>query len=73
MMPLEVALLIKVGARGNTNVTPLLLDWCNMGETIVIVIERPDPCLDLVMYVNSLKHKMKETEAKVSTFQIVFV
>uniref|UniRef100_A0A8C6SE60 non-specific serine/threonine protein kinase n=1 Tax=Neogobius melanostomus TaxID=47308 RepID=A0A8C6SE60_9GOBI len=52
-VPMEVGLLIQVGALSADNgVTPELVDWYEVGNQMIIVLERPDPCMDLVDYVN---------------------
>lgn len=43
LVPLEVALLFRVGALVEDNdVTPALLDWYSLGSLIIMVMERPD-------------------------------
>ncbi|XP_072301483.1 serine/threonine-protein kinase pim-1-like [Eucyclogobius newberryi] len=62
-LPLEVSLLIQVGAgpdSSGSNITPLLLDWYDLGSEIVLVIERPEPCVDLVDYLRSQETNVLE-------------
>ncbi|XP_072312881.1 serine/threonine-protein kinase pim-1-like [Eucyclogobius newberryi] len=59
-LPQEVNFLMKARA-----VTPRLLDWYKVGREIVLVLERPDPCLDLVDYINSTEHRMTPNKAKI--------
>ncbi|KAK7881555.1 hypothetical protein WMY93_029964 [Mugilogobius chulae] len=68
-IPLEVAILIKLGAgpgQQENNMTPLLLDWYEIGSEITMVLERPEPCMDLVEYINSLPKVLSEHDVKVS-------
>lgn len=72
LVPMEVALLIRVGDLIEDNsVTPVLLDWFDLGSEVVLVLERPDPCMDMVDYINSLEDFMNEHEAKVIFRQLV--
>ncbi|CAL9702759.1 unnamed protein product [Knipowitschia caucasica] len=55
-IPREVYMLVRVGAgpdSAGSIVTPRLLDWYDSGEAIILVIERPMPCVDLLEYVRS--------------------
>uniref|UniRef100_A0A8C6S2T1 non-specific serine/threonine protein kinase n=1 Tax=Neogobius melanostomus TaxID=47308 RepID=A0A8C6S2T1_9GOBI len=71
-VPSEVGLLIEVGAFFADNlVTPEIVDWYEVSDQIIIVLERPDPCMDLVDYVNSMDEVMTEEEAKLIFRQLV--
>ncbi|XP_072301486.1 serine/threonine-protein kinase pim-1-like [Eucyclogobius newberryi] len=64
-LPLEVSLLIQVGAgpdSSGSNITPLLLDWYDLGSEIVLVMERPEPCLDLLTYITDRGTEKVDTE-----------
>ncbi len=41
-----------------------LLDWCDLGNKVLLVMERPDPCMDLNQYVQK-KNRLDEDQAKV--------
>ncbi|XP_062371867.1 serine/threonine-protein kinase pim-2-like [Sardina pilchardus] len=68
--PLEVVLLMMVGAgegaRGqdSSSVSVRLLDWYELGDEIVLVMERPLPCLDLFDYIQERGGRLPEEEAK---------
>ncbi|KAK7918995.1 hypothetical protein WMY93_010279 [Mugilogobius chulae] len=52
-IPTEVDFLIKAGAGPNSTestFTPRLLDWYDLGHDIVLVMEKPESCMDLVDY-----------------------
>ncbi|XP_041964035.1 serine/threonine-protein kinase pim-2-like [Alosa sapidissima] len=68
--PLEVVLLLMVGAgegeRGpdSSGVSVQLLDWYELGDELVLVMERPLPCLDLFDYIQERGGRLPEEEAK---------
>lgn len=49
-----------------------LLDWFDLEQELILVLERPAPCMDLVGYMNS-KGPISERKAKVSTCSAVFI
>ncbi|CAL1581674.1 unnamed protein product [Knipowitschia caucasica] len=54
VLPLEVFMLLKVGAgSGSEGITPQLLDWYDAGQYVYLVFQRPIPCEDLLDYVFS--------------------
>lgn len=65
-VPLEVALMAKVNARakGPSGVVSLL-DWYDLPEELILVLERPVPCLDLIDYLRSCTRSVQEQKAKV--------
>lgn len=70
-IPKEVQMLIKVGAEFSNQVTPFLFDWYDIGHEVVVVLERPEPCEDLVDYVNNQDGFMREEDAKMIFGQLV--
>ncbi|KAK7881572.1 hypothetical protein WMY93_029981 [Mugilogobius chulae] len=52
-------------------VTPVLLDWFDLGSSVLLVMERPEPCMDLVDYINSLECHMSEVQAKMMFRQLL--
>lgn len=68
MVPLEVALLLKVKpSAAGTSATVTLLDWYDLNYELILILERPVPCLDLIDYMNSRESALQEHEAKVSS------
>ncbi|KAK7938910.1 hypothetical protein WMY93_002236 [Mugilogobius chulae] len=55
-VPVEVELLRLVGACSDScSVTPVLLDWYDLGNELILVFERPEPCMDLEDYLECLR------------------
>ncbi|KAL7876786.1 hypothetical protein SRHO_G00034290 [Serrasalmus rhombeus] len=74
--PLEVVLLSMVGegeavTRQTRGTSVALLDWCELQDELVIVMERPVPCKDLLDYVHDIRGFLREEEAKVIMRQLV--
>ncbi|KAK7904280.1 hypothetical protein WMY93_016887 [Mugilogobius chulae] len=54
-LPREVAVLIHLGAGPEAethNVTPVLLDWFDLEEELILIFQRPAPCMNMVKYLN---------------------
>lgn len=67
-IPLEVVLLLKFkSAAGGTSAVVNLLDWYDLDYELILVLERPVPCMDLIDYMNSKESFLQEQEAKVSS------
>ncbi|KAF3691357.1 Serine/threonine-protein kinase pim-1 [Channa argus] len=72
MVPLEVALLLKVKpAAAENSAVVTLLDWCNLHSEAILVLERPVPCMDLVDFMVTRGYILQEHLAKVITKQLV--
>lgn len=68
MVPLEVALMLRIQKSANgTSAAVTLLDWYDLHDELILVLERPVPCLDLIQYSMSRRSSMQEREAKVSS------
>uniref|UniRef100_A0A3P9BI90 Serine/threonine-protein kinase 1 n=1 Tax=Maylandia zebra TaxID=106582 RepID=A0A3P9BI90_9CICH len=68
-VPLEVALLIQVGAGPHdteSSITPLLLDWFDLEDELIMVFEKPENCMDLDNYLKTTDKPLSETHVKVS-------
>uniref|UniRef100_A0A3Q4GDD6 Serine/threonine-protein kinase 1 n=1 Tax=Neolamprologus brichardi TaxID=32507 RepID=A0A3Q4GDD6_NEOBR len=68
-VPLEVALLIQVGAGPHdreSSITPLLLDWFDLEDELIMVFEKPENCMDLNKYLETTDKPLSETRVKVS-------
>ncbi|KAM7374938.1 hypothetical protein PAMP_007563 [Pampus punctatissimus] len=73
-VPREVALLIAVGAGPDattSNITPVLMDWYDLDEELILVLERPVPCLDLIDFLNQTDSYMEEYEVQALQRQLV--
>lgn len=66
----EVAAMLKLSesAEGSvgTSASVSLLDWYDLGNEHVLVLERPVPCEDLFTYIWTNDGPLPEEEAKVS-------
>ncbi|XP_071376014.1 serine/threonine-protein kinase pim-2-like [Centroberyx affinis] len=73
-LPLEVVLLMKVaagpGSVGQTAAVALL-DWYDLDQELILVLERPSPCMDLSDYLNASGGFLQEREAKILMRQLV--
>ncbi|KAK2839404.1 hypothetical protein Q5P01_013144 [Channa striata] len=73
-VPVEVALLIKVGAgpeSKSSSVTPALLDWFDLEDELILVFERPACSMNLVDYISSRQDKLAEEEVKTILAQLL--
>ncbi|XP_056267353.1 serine/threonine-protein kinase pim-2-like [Pseudoliparis swirei] len=72
MVPLEVALMLKLQpAAEGTSTAVALLDWYDLDLELILVLERPVPCMDLIDYINSRGYHLPEHEAKTIAKQLV--
>ncbi|KAG7454407.1 hypothetical protein MATL_G00259340 [Megalops atlanticus] len=69
-LPLEAALLQIVGS-GDSRGVARLLDWFQLPEEVLLVLERPVPCMDLLDYLVHRGARLEESEAKVIMRQLV--
>uniref|UniRef100_A0A3Q0RWW7 non-specific serine/threonine protein kinase n=1 Tax=Amphilophus citrinellus TaxID=61819 RepID=A0A3Q0RWW7_AMPCI len=68
MIPLEVLLMLKVGGEPlsvGTSPAVSLLDWCDLEEEVLLVMERPVPCMSLHSYMENNGGPLEEHVAKV--------
>uniref|UniRef100_UPI0037E93B5F serine/threonine-protein kinase pim-1-like n=1 Tax=Semicossyphus pulcher TaxID=241346 RepID=UPI0037E93B5F len=73
-IPQEVALMQRAASGPHQfGMSPVVefLDWYNLVDVVVIVMERPFPSINLTAYINSRGHMLKEDEAKNFMAQIV--
>ena len=65
----EVAIMLKVadGTSGSvgTSASVSLLDWYDLDQELILVLERPVPCQDLLDYIGDHDGCLQEDEAKV--------
>lgn len=64
-----MALLIQVGAGPHdreSSITPLLLDWFDLEDELIMVFEKPENCMDLNKYLETTDKPLSETRVKVS-------
>ncbi|XP_039901635.1 serine/threonine-protein kinase pim-2-like isoform X2 [Simochromis diagramma] len=73
-IPLEVALLIKVGAgpeATSSNVTPVLLDWYDLEKELIMVFEGGKNNIDLDVYLSNRRERICESDIKAIMRQLV--
>ncbi|KAK2849572.1 hypothetical protein Q5P01_009406 [Channa striata] len=71
----EVAVLLKLadGRAGSAATSALvsLLDWYDLGQKLILVLERPVPCEDLHSYIGLQGGCLQEEEAKIILKQLL--
>lgn len=76
-LSVEVAILLKLAANTSgsaaSSAPVSLLDWYDLEQELILVLERPVPCMDLFTYIWSEGSFLKEEEAKVSCWRILCV
>lgn len=76
-LSVEVAILLKLAANTSgsaaSSAPVSLLDWYDLEQELILVLERPVPCMDLFTYIWSEGGSLKEEEAKVSCWRILCV
>uniref|UniRef100_A0A7N6ACJ1 non-specific serine/threonine protein kinase n=2 Tax=Anabas testudineus TaxID=64144 RepID=A0A7N6ACJ1_ANATE len=71
-IPVEVALMLQINPKeGQTSAAVTLLDWYDLDSELILVLERPVPCLDLIDYMNTRGKYLDEYEAKIIVKQLV--
>ncbi|XP_074483485.1 uncharacterized protein LOC141763095 [Sebastes fasciatus] len=71
-IPTEVALLLHLKpAAAGTSAVVSLLDWYNLGNELILVLERPAPCMDLYDYLVSIQLSIQEDMGRIITKQLV--
>ncbi|XP_037629757.1 serine/threonine-protein kinase pak-2-like isoform X7 [Sebastes umbrosus] len=71
-LPTEVALLLYLNPAGaGTSAVVGLLDWYNLDNELILVLERPVPCMDLYDYLVSIQSSIQEDMGRIITKQLV--
>ncbi|KAF7646291.1 hypothetical protein LDENG_00190090, partial [Lucifuga dentata] len=76
-VPLEAILLSKLGAGGQSigsSAAIVLLDWFEVDQEVILVMEHPVPCVDLLKYIKSHSGpsgSLREDDAKVIVTQLL--
>lgn len=66
IFPQEVALMLKVkGITTQSNTVVDLLDWYELPGELILILERPVPCMDLCDYLDTKAGIMHERKAQV--------
>nr|XP_046242304.1 serine/threonine-protein kinase pim-1-like [Scatophagus argus] len=74
-IPVEVAAMLKL-QDGRTELVEdsaavSLLDWYDLGRELVLVLERPVPCMDLLNFIKINRGPIQEDKAKIIFKQLV--
>ncbi|XP_029303891.1 serine/threonine-protein kinase pim-1-like [Cottoperca gobio] len=74
-LSVEVAVMLKLAARTRgsvgTSAPVALLDWYDLDQELVLVLERPVPAEDLLQYIKVNGGSLQEEEAKIILKQLV--
>ncbi|KAM9337138.1 serine/threonine-protein kinase pim-1-like [Symphorus nematophorus] len=74
-LSVEVAIMLKIadGTKGavGTSAPVSLLDWYDLDQELILVLERPVPCKDLLDFIKERGGSLQEEEAKVIMNQLV--
>uniref|UniRef100_A0AAQ6ITP3 non-specific serine/threonine protein kinase n=1 Tax=Anabas testudineus TaxID=64144 RepID=A0AAQ6ITP3_ANATE len=74
-LSVEVAVMLKLKTGGSGSVgtsAPIsLLDWYDLGHELILVLERPVPCIDLLTYIEANGGSLQEEQAKIILKQLV--
>ncbi|KAK9530845.1 hypothetical protein VZT92_012323 [Zoarces viviparus] len=68
----EVAIMLKLAAKSDRTSAPIyLLDWYNLDQELILVLERPIPAKDLRGHIKTNGGPLDEEEAKVILKQLI--
>ncbi|KAI4905026.1 hypothetical protein NFI96_020186, partial [Prochilodus magdalenae] len=70
-VPVEVALLQTMGQPPACKNVIQLLEWFDEPQRYILILERPDPCVDLESYLQDLEENMTEEKARTIMLQAV--
>ncbi|XP_056253726.1 serine/threonine-protein kinase pim-1-like [Seriola aureovittata] len=74
-LSVEVAVMLKLSAETpgsvGTSAPVSLLDWYDLGQKLILVLERPVPCEDLFTYLEVKRGTIQEEEAKIIVKQLL--
>ncbi|XP_047463391.1 serine/threonine-protein kinase pim-3-like [Mugil cephalus] len=72
LLPLEVAVMKKLArGAGGKSAAIALLDYYDLDEKLILILERPDPCADLFQYIEDKGGSLPEEEARLVLKQLV--
>ncbi|KAK3573722.1 hypothetical protein QTP86_032073 [Hemibagrus guttatus] len=69
-LPIEIVLMVLVNATPCTKILKIL-DWCEEPERYVVILERPEPCMDLEEFSSRRGGHLTELEARTVMFQLM--
>ncbi|XP_053180443.1 serine/threonine-protein kinase pim-1-like [Scomber japonicus] len=69
-LSVEVAMMLKLRSAGHS--APVsMLDWYDLDEELILVLERPVPAVDLYEYIEANRGPLQEEEAKIILKQLL--
>ncbi|XP_068428399.1 serine/threonine-protein kinase pim-1-like [Clinocottus analis] len=71
-LPMEAAVMLKLAAVSKRHSAHVdLLDWYELEDEVILVLERPMPAVNLLQYIDDNGGRLKEKEAKIIMRQLV--
>ncbi|XP_058246877.1 serine/threonine-protein kinase pim-1-like [Hemibagrus wyckioides] len=70
-LPLEVALMKMESKPPHCSNVLQLLEWFDVGDVIILVLERPNPCMDLLKFAKLQKGGLSEAQTREIMVQVV--
>ncbi|KAK3518658.1 hypothetical protein QTP70_007152 [Hemibagrus guttatus] len=71
-LPIEIALMVLANANPCTKILKIL-DWYEEPKRYVVILERPEPCMDLEEFSSKQGGRLTEVEARIVMFQLMEV
>ncbi|XP_070762050.1 serine/threonine-protein kinase pim-2-like [Enoplosus armatus] len=71
MVPLEMLLMVRVAHEPGESAAVALLDWYDLDQEVLLVMERPVSSVDLLNYMNDIGGPVEEDQAKNIMKQLV--
>ncbi|KAK3547730.1 hypothetical protein QTP86_028262 [Hemibagrus guttatus] len=71
-LPIEIALMVLANANPCTKILKIL-DWYEDPKRYVVILERPEPCMDLEEFSSKQGGRLTEVEARIVMFQLMEV
>ncbi|KAK3519120.1 hypothetical protein QTP70_018485 [Hemibagrus guttatus] len=69
-LPIEIALMVLANANPCTKILKIL-DWYEEPKRYVVILERPEPCMDLEEFSSKQGGRLTEVEARIVMFQLM--
>ncbi|KAK3556961.1 hypothetical protein QTP70_022301 [Hemibagrus guttatus] len=69
-LPIEIALMVLANATPCTKILKIL-DWYEEPKRYIVILERPEPCMDLEEFCSRQGGRLTELEARIVMFQLM--
>nr|XP_023653977.1 serine/threonine-protein kinase pim-2-like [Paramormyrops kingsleyae] len=70
-LPVEVALMVHLNSEPTCSSILKLIEWFDLPSEYVLVLERPEPCMDLMQYIRSQGNFLSEEVAQHVLMQLL--